>query len=1308
MASVVALCLCAGSARAWWDTQIMAIKEVPKVAEIEAEAAAPSEGAQVVADAPPVGPEAGGGRAVTLGPGVGKLTWKIRLTRSVYKLFAIARVARAEPWKNSTPEWPVSARMKVTGPGGAPVGDWAMPINYLNSYYDTARMFFPAHAEGEYVVEFSITPESKAELIVDRLELRDELGNTFKRGFKTGRYLTTEAELAQVRRNFRAALMAAGGAKTDDELRALVKDPARLRAASNALNTKAVWRYGAAIERLAPRLAEGAILPGAEPKLDPVLRVQRVEAFARAWGADYRSWNTPARGEWKVKDLDLTCLETGDPETMLNAAQLLLRAADWYPALDWSAQVVDPASPGNALSRHFRFTFTAGRFGKIQYSGWEIGYPDGFARLYDALYPFIVENAEELAEMARVRVPWVRTREDLIAFLDTRLLQYSGDCVHRNMLRCAQGGSELMMLPCIAAQGPNAAGERMARWLYTMTYWDMTNDGGIQDQAVSGRLRDGSNSIGSVSYTESSGTALVAAAELMGRYIAAGGSKEFDLSDTGRFPAVLAGAFFPLECRVAGGFHPRIGDWGRAMDPRVHQTLGGFGDSIRFAFARTGDPRMAWLVRNTLGRTRETDEEWARIERAAAGGRDPQLAAVSRNLEGFGLAVLESGSGEEDFTRKHALTFRHGAGKGHAHADALGIEYYCHGVRAVPDTGNRGGSPHPGHMNAHLGVTVDRAPMRNSAELNVGGTAWTTAFKPCEGAQYVSGAARFAASPQTTRYERQALLVDAGAGAGGYVFDVLRVAGGSTHTWSTHGPARSPAEQPVFNVAMTPSASDTARQVLAGHLAGQEGRAGAVFQAAWQVSREFEARMLEGAYRKEAPPIFVRSTLLGHEGDAVFAGDSDPQAKGLEGSQYLCTIGFAHVRRSGAEGLQTVWPQLIECHRGERPEIVAARLLPSTPADATASGPVAVEVTTASGQRDLILADGEGARDVRAGAAALRGRFGFVSRDEKGVRLAHLVGGTLLTDGEFTLQTDRAEFRARIAAVDYARNRITLDQAAPAQLGAGEELLTGAPEHPQVWKTARVDGREVTLALNAVLYQSELLSVDEAAGEVVCSMNPNMLLADPRYYDGVTAVAESGRKSWRVRSIRPKYVFMYLQEPFQDWRARYSDADFPDADGDGKRTVTFTNWGGGDGTPAREKLVMEVAFVDAARQVIYFKLPEDREVAAANGWQWNSGGNRMAAPGGMRWMINERGMKIAPNYAGRQNAVALEEPVREADFADADGDGRRVLRLYHYGVGDSVSVPMHAALTRQADGNYRLEASTAATATLPDGRKMTR
>jgi hypothetical protein len=528
------------------------------------------------------------------------------------------------------------------------------------------------------------------------------------------------------------------------------------------------------------------------------------------------------------------------------------------------------------------------------------------------------------------------------------------------------------------------------------------------------------------------------------------------------------------------------------------------------------------------------------------------------------------------------------------------------------------------------------------------------------------------------------------------------VAGGQAHTWSTHGPAGTTNVPAVFNFESKPAVSELSKKVLSAHLDPREGVAGASVSAAWQVAPEFEAKMMGEGFRKDQPPVLTRCTLFGHAGDPVFTGTSSPDATGLENSQWLCTVGFMHVRKEGQPGLQSVWPQLIESWRGA-PMIKSAAALAAAPADGSASDPVALAVETTTGQRDLLVADGAGDREVKAGAVTLAGRFGYVSRDAKGLRLAHLVAGTSLAEGDLSIKAAAAGFTHKIVAVDYPNRKVTLDKALPKEVAAGQEFLIGAPVHPQVWKATGVAGAEVTLQHSPVLYQAEILTVDGAAGELVCSMNPNMLIADPHYYDGVTAVDETGGHVWRVKSMRPKYIFMYLQESFQDWVEEYTEADFPDADSDGKRTVTFTNWGGDEGSPLIEKLVVEVAFVDQARQVIYFKLPDNPEVVSASGWAW--AGSRLMDPAKGRWMVNEKGRRWIPNYTGKQNAIALEGEVKDSQFTDADKDGRRVLRMYHFGVGDSVSMQTSVSVKRRADGSFEVAASTPAEVTVA-GRAM--
>lgn len=1228
------------SAWAWWDTFGPVVKYPPKVAEVQAETVAA--GAAVVADQPPVGPPAGGGKAVRLAPGKGSLTWKADLKRSIYVLFVVGRVPAADPVKHGGgPEWPMTVRLKVTGPDGRLVGDWDMTVNYLNTYVEMSRLHFPVHADGQYALELALGGDSKTDLLADRLELRDMLGQTFKKGFKKGRYLWTDDEVAQIRKT------------------------------------------------------KNAPLPGQEPKLDPAKRAERLEAYKKAYGDSYAHWNKPLGNvSWRGYNPSLPLpagqayLDTGDPAQGLAATLIVMEAADWYPALDY--RIVGPEQ--ETMWRGRRWAPQGSRGEKI---GWDYQAAPQLMRTYDVVFPFIVAHADELVAMIRTRVPWIKTRDDLIAFLDTHILQMIADHVNRLSITASEGGSEETMLTAAAVQGPNPAGDQMMRWLFTRTYMTISCDGGLQDHIISSFARDGNNLIGSAGYSQIPGGMLVSAARLTGRYAALGGNREFDLSDISRFPAVVPGASFVLDARVAGGFLPNVGDWGRAVNGPIRDTIGAYAERIRFAFDQTRDPRMAWLLRNVVKRSVETDAQWAEIERLAAGRRDPQLSSVSRNLMGFGLAILEAGSESDDPIRKRALAFRHGVGKGHGHADSLNLEYFSQGVRLIPDAGSRGGAPHPSDMRAHLGVSVDGNEMHNT-EINTSATAWTTAFKPSPGAQYVAGAARFGSVPQVARYERQAALIDVAGAEASYVFDVLRVAGGREHVWHTHGPARTLADKPAYGLDLKAAASPEAQRILSAQLNPQEGVAGDLLMATWPMGREYEKGMLGAAFDEKAPSVQARSRLFGHAGNRVFIGDSDADKPGMENSQWLCTVGFVHVRAaSDGDGLQTVWPQLIEGFRGQS-LIKEARQVKAAPADVTAAAPVALAVETTTGQRDLLLADGEGSREVKADGATLVGRLGYISSDAAGLRLAHLVGGTKLEKDKLKIEAQSATYAARIVSVDYAVRQTTLDQDAPKAL-IGEEILIGASTHPQAWQVVAVEGKTLTLDKSAVLYQSQISAVDEKTGEVLCSINPPFLAADPRYYDGVTATDETGGRAWRVRKVEPRYLWMYLQEPNEEWSEIYSDEDFPDADGDGKRTVVVKNWGGDD-VKRRPEIRVEVAFVDKALQIVYFKLPADEEIVRGSGWNW--AGHKYIVGEDNRWLVNEKGRRWKPNFAGRQNVIALEGAVKDSDLADADKDGRRVLRMYHYGVGDTVTMPTSVYVARQTDGTFKVSASTPAQVTV--------
>ena len=57
-------------------------------------------------------------------------------------------------------------------------------------------------------------------------------------------------------------------------------------------------------------------------------------------------------------------------------------------------------------------------------------------------------------------------------------------------------------------------------------------------------------------------------------------------------------------------------------------------------------------------------------------------------------------------------------------------------------------------------------------------------------------------------------------------------------------------------------------------------------------------------------------------------------------------------------------------------------------------------------------------------------------------------------------------------------------------------------------------------------------------------------------------------------------------------------------------------------------------------------------------------------------------------------------------LTDADGDGKRLLRLYHFGPGDSVEFQTHVSIARIPDGTYVMSASAPAQASLPNGATL--
>jgi hypothetical protein len=102
------------------------------------------------------------------------------------------------------------------------------------------------------------------------------------------------------------------------------------------------------------------------------------------------------------------------------------------------------------------------------------------------------------------------------------------------------------------------------------------------------------------------------------------------------------------------------------------------------------------------------------------------------------------------------------------------------------------------------------------------------------------------------------------------------------------------------------------------------------------------------------------------------------------------------------------------------------------------------------------------------------------------------------------------------------------------------------------------DGKAVRLDLNGILFRSKLVSLSPDKMSLVTETAPPIEAASgikPGYYNGTVTTGEDLKARYRV--VRVEKERITLDRPVDE-------ADFPDADGDGRRMVLLYEFGPGD------------------------------------------------------------------------------------------------------------------------------------------------
>jgi len=171
----------------------------------------------------------------------------------------------------------------------------------------------------------------------------------------------------------------------------------------------------------------------------------------------------------------------------------------------------------------------------------------------------------------------------------------------------------------------------------------------------------------------------------------------------------------------------------------------------------TKDPAFAFILRHYGKREDFAEAEWREIEAAAATvKRAPWLDNRSCVLPNW-AAFLEAGVEHDDFRFRRSVVLRCGQGVGHNHEDDFDLQIHAHGIPVTIDAGQRPGYSRPRDAERRMHNTVD---VRGEGGP-ISGSGWIRALCDAEGARYLC-----AQAAQPGLYRRQVALLDVDAGRG--------------------------------------------------------------------------------------------------------------------------------------------------------------------------------------------------------------------------------------------------------------------------------------------------------------------------------------------------------------------------------------------------------------------------------------------------------------------------------------------------------------------------------------------------------------
>ncbi|HIE14681.1 TPA: hypothetical protein EYP70_05355, partial [Candidatus Bathyarchaeota archaeon] len=529
------------------------------------------------------------------------------------------------------------------------------------------------------------------------------------------------------------------------------------------------------------------------------------------------------------------------------------------------------------------------------------------------------------------------------------------------------------------------------------------------------------------------------------------------------------------------------------------------------------------------------------------------LGVKSFNFPAYGVAILQTGKKDNII----ATTILYGRFFGHGHFDRLDLGIFAYGQVLLPDFGypetcNPEDPRRFGffsHTIGHNTVMVNQRRQQMEA-----GRLQT--FDVTPNVKVVEVSAEDVYSGIVDCYRRNVMLVDAASSA--YLIDVFRVEGGEQHDWIIHG------TESEFTISGAPL-SDAQRE---GTLAGKDvpygqfyddiimrnspygtvsysSYHGSGFQYLFNVQRAKIQKTCRVEWRctgKGAERVNLTAFLVPKGTEELIICDGKPQNR-LEMPE---TVKFVIRRRRGKD-LSTVFVTVFEPYK-EAPKIKRVDQLEIKPSDSTV---IALKIEFPNFIDYYINAKDE-TKVYRIGQnIRFCGSLGLIRFNREGdVILAYLLNATELHCGNFSIRGSGIK-HTKIANVDYRMGIITLTDPVLTRDLKGKWLIIHKNTYNSGYKIEEVINKKTFSIGNQsyIIGYATVQRINVKKGTIRTSMI--LPFAKP----GMGLMSEDGQVKFKISSINKGVIKV---------EGNLSEKDFPDIDGDGKRTFYVVDFVVGD------------------------------------------------------------------------------------------------------------------------------------------------